>query len=383
MESRTPGRDGPIALRALAVVLRPAPVLAILAMAVVLAVAFKTAPFGIPLALMVLSWNARHSIAVLHAVGAGAREVPVLSLEMILGSLHGWRSFFAMLVMTGLLFATGAAAFWVGIIPAVAAGVVVAAMLPIALLVLGWTNHIAQAMHPPTWWRVARALGFDFLQLEAVGIVLVGVVALLSGTLHAQLIARIATMLLGWLLLVVLAGVTMHARRSDLAALMPLYAGIEKPPSPAELARRRQESIDTVYMQWRNGAKADAWRSVEQLASAATSPEAELRWIYQQSLGWDAAPLAAKIAGELIHLDLRGGRSGHALRTAREQLATNQQFKPSSPQEALVLARLALQFQEPAIASALLEGFERTTSDEALLAEHRQLRESMNAKSRR
>jgi hypothetical protein len=61
-------------------VLRPAPVLTVLVTGAILAAALRTAPFGIPLALMVLSWNARHSIATLDSVGAGGREVPVLSV---------------------------------------------------------------------------------------------------------------------------------------------------------------------------------------------------------------------------------------------------------------------------------------------------------------
>jgi hypothetical protein len=194
-------------------------------------------------------------------------------------------------------------------------------------------------------------------------------------------VARMAAMLLGWLLLVVLAGVTMHARRADLASLMPFYEGIEREASPEEQARRRQQSIDAIYMQWRNGARTEALETIEKLAAAASSRADELRWIYQQSLPWEAAALSAHIASELIHLDLRDGRPGYALRMAREQLATNQQFRPSTPQETLELAKLALQYNDPAMAATLLEGFDRTTSDEPLLAASRQLRESIQLKT--
>ena len=88
-----PGRGaGLVVLQTLGQVLRLAPVLTILATATALAAAVKTAPFGFALGALLLSWLARYSIAVLEALGSGARELPVLSLEMIFGTKRGWGS---------------------------------------------------------------------------------------------------------------------------------------------------------------------------------------------------------------------------------------------------------------------------------------------------
>ncbi len=360
--------NGPAAPRAVRMVLRPAPLLTVLVAAAVLAVALRTAPFGLPLAIIVLLWNARHSIEVLDSLGMGAREIPVLSLEMVLGSLQGWRSFLAMLVLLALLFATGAAAFWIGPVAALGAGLIVALVLPLALLILGWTNDFTQAIHPPTWLRVVRVLGRDFVQLESAGVALAAVIALLFGVMHGQLIARLAVAMLGWLLLVALAGVTIHRRRKDLAAVMPFHAGIERAPSPAEIARRRQQSIDAVYALWRNGARADAWRALEQQAAAAPAADEELRWAYGISRGWDAAALSTRIAQELIHLDLQAGRTGYALSLAREQLTGDSQFRPRTAAETLELAQLAARCADATLALALLDGFDLLTKEAPLRA---------------
>ncbi|MEJ0100194.1 MAG: hypothetical protein WDO12_10850 [Pseudomonadota bacterium] len=311
----------------------------------------------------------------------GAREIPVLSVEMILGSLQGWRSFLAMLVLLAMLFATGAAAFWVGPVAALGAGAMVALVLPLALLILGWTNDFTQAIHPPTWLRVARVLGRDFVQLEGAGVVLAAVVALLFGAMHGQLIAKLAVSMLGWLLLVALAGLVIHRRREYLATAMPFYAGIELAPSPAELARRRQRAIDAIYALWRNGARADAWRALERQAAATPSPDEELRWAYGISRGWDAPALSARMAQELIPLDLRAGRIGSVLNLVREQWARDAQFRPRTARETLDLSRLAGRYADAPLALALLVGFERLTQDEALRAAANQLRDELSSRN--
>lgn len=377
----TGARDGGnVVLWTLRRVLSPAPLLTILATAALLAAAIRTLPFGIPLGVILLSWIARYSIAVLESLGSGAREIPVLSLEMIYGTLRGWRPFLVMLVLVSLLFASGAAAFWIGPAAAIALGTLAALALPAALLSLGWTSESSAALNPRAWLHFGRVLGLQVLYLEISGAALVGAsAALLSGAIHAQLIVRIALALLGWLLLVALAGATIQAHRDELAAVTKFYRGIDLLPSPAEIERQRQHALDEIYAKWRGGARTDAWDAIARRAAAASTPEDEFRCIYAQVRTWEAASLATRVAQELIHLDLLAERTGYALGMARERLAIDPKFRPRAPGETLRLAQLAADHSDKATAMALLVEFDRQTTDAKLLDASAQLRMQLDA----
>jgi len=368
-----------VVLRTLGKVLHPAALLTILATSALLATAIKTAPFGLALGALLISWLTVYSIAVLEALGSGAREIPVLSIEMIFGSKRGWGSFLWMFGLVCLAFSTGAAAVWLGTAGAIALGMLAVLVLPMALLTLGWTSESSAALDPRAWWHFSRALGTSFIYLEIIGVLVIAAsAALLSGTIHLNLVLKIAVAMFGWLLLVALAGATVHARRNELTTVTEFYRGIELRVTPAEIARQRQQFIDKIYGQWRNGANLDAWEDILRRANAATSPAGEYRWIYQHVLAWDAAPLAARIARELVPLDLRAGRTGYALRMTRERLAAGQ-FSLRAASDTLALAQLATEHADRATALALLAAFDEQAPDPGLVDAARELRNRLDA----
>jgi hypothetical protein len=345
---------GRIVLQSLAKVLQPAALLTILATAALLAASIRTAPLGLPLGLMLLSWFARYSIAVLESLGSGERGIPVLSLEMIFGSMRAWRSFLVMLVMIALCFASGAAAYWLGPAGAIAIAIIAVLVMPMAVLTLGWTSDSAAALNPKAWLHFGRALGRSFIFLEAIGVLVVAAsAALLSGAIHGNLILRIAVAMLGWLLLIVLAGVTIHARRDELVTVTQFYRGVETGPSPEELERRRQHALDDIYGLWRGGAKADAWQLVEKQLATASAPDQELRWLYVRMRTWEGQGLASRVAQELIHLDLVAGRTGYALKLARERLQADPAFRPRTGADTEQLAQFADQCSDATTAAEL------------------------------
>jgi hypothetical protein len=273
-----------------------------------------------------------------------------------------------MLVLVGLLFSTGAAAFWLGPSLAGVGAAIALLVLPPALLALGWTNNVAAAFSPRAWRALARAAGAHFWTLAGACAVVIAMTIGLLISAHAHWIARIAAVNLGWLALVALAGTTIHARRDALEAVTQFYRGREaaRSPSPEMAARQRQAEMDEIYSLWRAGAKSAAWLKVERHAAAAPSPEYALRQLHDRALQWEAPLLAARIAQELIGLDLAAGRSGHALKLARERLALDQDFRLRDAARTLELARLAADFADWSTAASLLAGFERHTTDPSL-----------------
>jgi hypothetical protein len=347
------------ALRGLAVVLRPAPVLTVAATAAFLAVSLRVAPFGLPLALILLSWYARHSIATLHALAGGAREVPVLSLEMIFGTVRGWRSFFVMLVLIGLLFATGAASFWLGTWLATVVAFIAVLLVPPALLALGWTDSISAALDPRTARQFAMALGRDFWTLVVVSALVMASTILLLASVQSHFIARIAVVLLGWLLLVAISGATIHANRETLGSITQFHRTREPAPRSADqIEQERQRQFDEIYAIWRSGDRNDAWYRIELLVKAASSGEELLRGVLSRTRQWDAPALADRIAEELITLDMQAGRSGSALKLARERLALDRTLSLRDSAMALELARLALQVGDGSTSVGLLAAME-------------------------
>jgi len=334
--------------------LRPAPLIAVWANALVLALSLRTAPFGLFLAAFLLSWTAKHSIATLHALAEGAREVPVLSLEMIFGSAGGWRSFFAMLVLVGAFFGSGAASFWLGPWLAGAMGLVAAVVLPSALVMLGWTGSLTRAFDPRAGRRMAVVMGGDYWALLARCALATGGAVLLFGFAQNHLVARLAALHLAWLFMVVTCGVTIHANRGALESMTQFYEGRELPRSAEDIARESQQRVDEIYAIWRAAPGNDAWRRIRQLVDAAPSPEQLYREIHERTSLWDAPALADRVARTLIALDLLAGRSGSALRLAKERLAADPAFSLPDPAAMDELARLAVQAGDRDTAAALL-----------------------------
>src|SRR5215213_2663764 len=75
----------------MALLLRPAPLLTLACLALAITASLATAPFGLALLAILLSWTFKYSIALLDALTSGAKAMPVLSVGMILSSLRDWR----------------------------------------------------------------------------------------------------------------------------------------------------------------------------------------------------------------------------------------------------------------------------------------------------
>lgn len=278
--------------------LRPAPLLTLAALALAISLCLFTVPFGLFLLVILLSWTAKYSIATLDALITGASSLPVLSIEMILGSLRQWRLLLALGLCVLLFFLASASLQLHARSVLVLLAAVLPVVLPLVLAVQGWTHSTEQALHPRLWIGVARLLGGDYLRLVALTVALVMIVGIAATRLPVQA-ARIAVYLLCWFGLLVQVGGVLHARRADLEAATIFQPPLDLVQTAEQLAAARERAADEIYALWRNGAKSEAWAAVERYVSGSRHRAEELHWLQRRVANWDAKALEERIAAAL------------------------------------------------------------------------------------
>jgi hypothetical protein len=227
--------------------------------------------------------------------------LPVLSVDMILGSLRQWRLLLVLLVTVLLFFVLSAALELRTLLLLVIVAALIPLFLPAVLVIQAWTHSTEQALRPTLCRAVARLLGADYLRLVGITGVLVLVIAL-TATRVPLLPVRLAIYLLCWFLLIVFIGNTVRARRADLAEATFFPTALDLTQSAEQLAAARERAADEIYAHWRSGAKHEAWRAAERYAMDASHPAEEWTWLLRRVELWDAQPLADKIRASLEKL---------------------------------------------------------------------------------
>jgi hypothetical protein len=346
-------------LTLLLIPLRPAALLSICVLAAVLAAAAQVGAFGLPLILILLTWLFKYSFAFLDRLVAGDTEAPVLSVDMLLGSIRELRSLVPLILVTVAFFASGAAAFLVGALLAAGAAAALAALLPAVLALQGWTGRLTYSLSPHAWREVTRALGVDYAWLVGCTLALAAIcVATPSLIDHVPSIIRIGLWIYGWLALIAIIGGAIHSNRAELERRIPLITAVPLTVSPEESARAREHWLDSIYGAWRSGAESTAWRRVREgmepgAHTQGTERLAELRWLYGRAASWQPPGFANRIAQELLSHLLDAALEGEALRLLKERLAVDPEFLPETAEQRVRLGKLARQWGEHHVASAM------------------------------
>jgi hypothetical protein len=150
--------------------LDPAILLLIAAISLGLALARFAGLFGLPLALILISWFFKYAYALLDDVAHGVDEAPVLSMEMV--------NPLAQRPAAQLAICLGAWALthWTDGGVRVAFIALLALTLPASVAILGASGKVLQAVNPLALWTVMRALGAYYAGVLA----LIGVGGLLA-----------------------------------------------------------------------------------------------------------------------------------------------------------------------------------------------------------
>lgn len=341
-------------LKLLLIPLRPAALCTLVVLSAVLGIALKVGPFGLPLVFILLTWLFKYSFAFLDALVAGESEAPVLSVEMITGSIGESRSLVPFVLVLLAFFLSGAGRFWLGMALEIAVASALLACVPAVLAVQGWTGRLAYSLSPSICRKFIQVLGRDYAWVVVCAFVLAAICVLGPAIVRgAPSVLRIALLVYAWLALIALTGGSIRANRTKLEREIPLIIPRLRSMSLEELERIREHWLDSIYAAWRNGAESNAWHYVVERIEPTSEPLSELRWLYGRLADWQPPGFSNRVAGLLLSRLLRENREGEALRLLKERLACDPAFRPQNDGDGNRIVQLAREWGDQVVVAAL------------------------------
>jgi hypothetical protein len=295
-------------LRVLLVPFHPTNLLMVGIFSLLLTICLSAGFIGFFVALLLQVWVFKYCYVLIEHLADGASEPPVMDSDMLSPfETRPW--------IQGALVFYGAWLCWrLGGTPGVLLGIVLLAVFPATVAILGFGERPWQAVNPLTWYRVIRGLGPFYVMLLLALVVFAGVAALLS-RINLWFIIETAIALWCEVAFFCLVGASMFLRRAQL--------GYEPSRSPERAAGRaemervnqRARMVDDVFQLVRIGKHVDATAPLARWLNA-TEPEHISKDAYhvaEQALKWDS-PLALNTLGStLIRHLMRYGRPDAAL----------------------------------------------------------------------
>lgn len=317
--------------------------------------------FGLPVLVILLSWLFSYGYVLLEQVAHGAREPPVLALEMV-NPLAQIRPLLHLGLVVVVFFSLRFLSPHIGLALTLALGALMFAALPASMAVLAVGDAWWQAVSPLALWRLMRALGSEYLILVTVTVLCgLGLVTLAWFDAVPSWL-RQALAIYAWLALYALIGGALYERRDDL--------GLEAIHSPENrgravrqhLERQDERVIDGLFAQLRNGNPAGAWQAIEKDLNEHRHERARYEWLLARFGVLDDQRLASRLAQDYIHR-LLNHDNGRVVDIVRDRIARDGGFHPGTAAETLRVAELLRLAGERAGAQRLLADFSNAFAD--------------------
>ena len=351
--------------RYLALPLKTAPLMLIAIFSFMLSIAARVGLYGLPLTLILMSWFFKYAFVLLDHTTDGAREPPVLSVEMI-NPVSEQRSLVLLILVVGIFFASDAAAYWFGPILGLLLGLVLVFILPAIVAVQGATGSLAQSLNLHRCVRLIARLGRDYALIVACAAALLAIATLFARISAVPLIVRFAFDMYAWLALFAIIGGVLFERRLDIGLDAAFTPELVDEKAFAAIDRERDRLIDLIYAEWRGGSHLTACRTITDLLERSATPSDELEWLYSKTAAWPDARLPNQLAQTWLPYLLTEKRHGRVLEVLRERLAADPEFRPTNSTELLRCVRLARDGGERRTARALLERFDEKFPHDSL-----------------
>jgi hypothetical protein len=316
--------------------LDPAILLLIAAISLGLALARFAGLFGLPLALILISWFFKYAYALLDDVAHGVDEAPVLSMEMV--------NPLAQRPAAQLAICLGAWALthWTDGGVRVAFIALLALTLPASVAILGASGKVLQAVNPLALWTVMRALGAYYAGVLA----LIGVGGLLAWwilALPVWLVFKLAVVQFVVLAIFNAIGAALYEHREQLDLEVLRSPERSQQRSEGERARDRARMLDEIYALVRVRKYAEASATLKPWLDAASRDElrVDAAEILQRAMSWNDRQALATIASLCIGRLHDERLIGEALDAWERALNQDPSFRLAPAEKAAALGELS------------------------------------------
>jgi hypothetical protein len=320
----------------------------------VMTVAMHGGLLTLPALALMTSWLLNYAFVLLEAVANGAREAPVLSIEMA-NPVHEWRPAFEL----GLVLALATLLSTLAVLADARLAIVLALLcfvaLPASTAALAVSSSVGQALHPGVLWHIARSLNYSYLAIVAV-ILAYGVV---TWWMLSQLVPwwpLCAWVMFAWLSVFTLIGGSLYEYRIELGH-EPIHTPERREArQQAEIDRERSRILDRIHAQARSGNLAGAWDTIQMELTEHKHEFASYDWLLEALSDREDARLARRLAQEYVARAL-GRDNARATQIAQRALAIDASFRPRSAAQCLRVADLLRLAGDRQSAQNLLQDF--------------------------
>jgi hypothetical protein len=334
----------------------PAPLILVVVLTILWTVFIKFGGlFGIPGDFILLSWFFKYCYALLDAVIAGHKELPVMSVEMINPVDEQRPLIQAIMVSLGFI-----ASWWVyhsiGPVAGLGLGVVLLTGLPATVALLSMSDSWVHALSPLAIGRVMKGLGLNYVGV--LGIILGGALAILILALNLDSLLLILALAQFVLLAMfcVIGGATFE-RRVDLQLDTRTHGERVAERDDKHHTDARGAVLDRTYALLRLKRRSEAWANLEawmRKHCPDSHPFTEYHALQQATCAWDEPIIGDQVTNEYLGKLLANGETGLALEALRIRLDSNPGYYPQGQSYATRLTELVTLSGRKAMSRQLL-----------------------------
>ena len=291
--------------------LRGPPLLLVLVVTPLAALANVAGIFGVPLLTVLAGWVWAYTFLLVEALAEGL-EAPVLSIERT-NPWHEPRALVPGLVMLAAGWVASGATANVATTLATVVTIGLYALLPASLALLAAGCSLWHSFWPPALLPVVTGLGVRYLGVLAVGSLYVAAIAALAP--HVPLIVVLALGQLALYSFGALLGRSLFRRRDTLGLDSHAAPEHEHGRAAARTGREAEALATHLYGLLRVRRDVEAWRDAGAWLAGLPNDPTPCRWLRDRALSWGELRFADRLDGELIARLTAAARLGEAIAT--------------------------------------------------------------------
>jgi hypothetical protein len=311
--------------------------------------------FGIPGDFILLSWFYKYCYALLDAVVAGHKDLPVMSVEM-LNPVDEQRPLIQAVIVSLAFMASWWAYHSVGPIAGLTLGALLIMLLPATVALLAIGDSWIHALSPVAIARVIKGLRLKYLGILA--ITLGGAQALFFLALNLDsLVLILALAQLLHLAMFCFIGGAIFESRVDLQLDTRTYGERVAERDDKHHADERGAVLDRTYALLRLKRRSEAWANLEawmRKHCPDTHPFTEYHALQQATCAWDEPVIGDQVTNEYLGKLLANGETGMALEALQVRLSSNPGYYPQGQAYATRLSELVTLSGRKAMSRQLL-----------------------------